>query len=1603
MSQQTDSHTSHRTPQPAPRWLALLVAGLTLLALWAWSALPAGAVPAGFQEYLILGNETQVLEMFRVIQGNPGLAGRMASVITVVATTDYQVVYYDHWEDGYEPDLLNPVQASTEIYGDSGSAAGMLRAGDVITLNSDGGTGIHATVPVPRGQAFRYDGGDRLLSIGGPIDIVHSLWPAQDIRVGGAWEIYPVGAWATGYSYIVPVGQDLYDASQDYMGDFQHVYLQIQALADNTTVHINNGREDISVRLDLGQTYSSMGYRDGSQEGIPSISILAGTTLLSNQPIQGGLVTGQTVNQSRFFSLVPDADWGTQYVAPIPRTNERPAEVYLYNPDTSYTTITAYDRDRAEGQTFVLPGETTQAYRHPDAVGAAIPAFSAVRLTSLDPIWAVASADAGQQSYDWGFSFLPTRFAGREVYVSWAPGADTSDDPPHNASPVWVAPLNDNTLFTVDYQVNGDGTPDLAFVLDALHMRRIADPDGDNTGMHILADKPFIAVWGEDPSVANLSLGRDMGYPILPLDESWQDQVLTLNKTPDVQTLPPEGGLLGFSLLAETGDYPISRLDITDTLPLPCQYVPGSTSITYPDGRTSSVDPTVTDQTLWWPLDAQLLAHQAVTLTFQAQLTPQGPLGPTSHDNMESGGYAGGQGWTGPWVEDESACAGDCVLVTALDTPHSGLYHLSLAEAGIVSRSLDLTAFQQPTLRLWHKMLPETLTSLTVRVYDGTEWTTLLALDSGTATGTYMAEQLDLSRYRSAQARIEFAGSGVGQTYLDDVQVFDAAAEYTNVAQATGIYHNHWFTARDRARILISPLSIHQLVDRTHAAAGDRLTYTLHYINDSTTLSATNGLIRHSLHANTTFISASPGYLYQAAAHTLVWGRETPLTLLPGATGTLTATVVVDQWSTNGQRLRSQSYLDSDQTPELASNLTETIIRAPEMVLTKHGPDRAAPGETITYTIAYTNTGRISATGVVIRDRVPTSTQYQLQSIALDTGDGYVPLTDAEDQDAGQVLGNTVIVQPGQIRGRVAPGESGRIRFSVRVEPSAPVGQNIANHATLLRDYARPQNSALLLTTITDLALTKQADRSLTGPGDTIAYTMTLQGSTQLAPTEVYLQDAIPAHTRYLPGSASLPPGFALFYSTDYGNTWTQVQPGDPRSITHLRWYAPSILDPGGIDLAYRVVVQNPLTGPNITICNQASAWSTFTPRFGSNRVCIETIDLALAKTYAGGAQAVPGQTIAYTLHSSNRGSATALDTTLEETVPAYTLFDARASSPGWSCPQDAPAGTLCTLSLGDLALGETQETQFVVRVLDSVPPGADVVLNQARLYSRHGFGVTQTHLLDLHAQAELVVDKTDGLTTANAGDVLTYTIALYNAGNRGAAGIVLTDTLPLDVVYLPGSASDGGRYDPATHQVVWPLSTGLPGRQETVRTYQVQVPDTLPLDVLYLTNTVQVRDDGQNGDTDDGNLATDVDTIDRQPALRIVKLGPDTAEVGQRIVYTMTVATVSYTPTGLSAAGLSAARIGDGSPVRQIQIIDPLVPAVHYVSGDDGDGLLEWMETWVYTATYTVTTANRGALVNVATVQGVDINGDPVTAANSVTTHVPGQTLFLPFILHER
>jgi hypothetical protein len=58
---------------------------------------------------------------------------------------------------------------------------------------------------------------------------------------------------------------------------------------------------------------------------------------------------------------------------------------------------------------------------------------------------------------------------------------------------------------------------------------------------------------------------------------------------------------------------------------------------------------------------------------------------------------------------------------------------------------------------------------------------------------------------------------------------------------------------------------------------------------------------------------------------------------------------------------------------------------------------------------------------------------------------------------------------------------------------------------------------------------------------------------------------------------------------------------------------------------------------------------------------------------------------VVYTLSYTNTGGTTATSVVITETVPDHTTFNAAASSPGWSCANGSPAGTVCMLPVPNI------------------------------------------------------------------------------------------------------------------------------------------------------------------------------------------------------------------------------------------------------------------------------------------------------------------------------
>lgn len=140
---------------------------------------------------------------------NSGQRGtNVVSLIGIAVSTDGTRIYYDHWEDGFEPDATTPTKKTTQIWGDgdltNGCAPGRacttaaddtFKAGDVVILEND--------VPLNRGSkptTMFYDGGDRIQA-SYPVTVTRAAYPrgGAGSMMAGAVEVRcrlnDVGVW----------------------------------------------------------------------------------------------------------------------------------------------------------------------------------------------------------------------------------------------------------------------------------------------------------------------------------------------------------------------------------------------------------------------------------------------------------------------------------------------------------------------------------------------------------------------------------------------------------------------------------------------------------------------------------------------------------------------------------------------------------------------------------------------------------------------------------------------------------------------------------------------------------------------------------------------------------------------------------------------------------------------------------------------------------------------------------------------------------------------------------------------------------------------------------------------------------------------------------------------------------------------------------------------------------------------------------------------------------------------------------------------------------------------------------------------------------------
>jgi uncharacterized repeat protein (TIGR01451 family) len=688
-------------------------------------------------------------------------------------------------------------------------------------------------------------------------------------------------------------------------------------------------------------------------------------------------------------------------------------------------------------------------------------------------------------------------------------------------------------------------------------------------------------------------------------------------------------------------------------------------------------------------------------------------------------------------------------------------------------------------------------------------------------------------------------------------------------------------------------------------APGGTVAYTLTYGN-SGSASATGVVLTETVPANTTF---------NAGASTAGWvcapnnnaGSTCTLAIgtVAGGAGPLTATFAVTVVNpvaagvtqiSNTASIADDGTHGADSTPaNNSASDTTPVTGAPDFSITKSdGGASVAPGGTASYTLSYANSGNRGAAGVVLTETVPANTTFN--SGASTAGWVCAPNNNA---------GSTCTLAIG---GLAAGGGTLTATFAVTVaNPVAAGVTQISNTASIADNGANgtdptPGNNSgsdtTPLTGAPDFSITKSDGGAAVAPGGTVSYTLTYANAGNRGATGVVLTETVPANTTFNSGASTA--GWVCAPNNNAGATCTLAIGGlAAGGGNQTATFAATVINPVGAGVTQisntASIADDGANGTDPTPGNNSG--SDTTPLTGAP-------DLSVTKS-DGGATVAPGGTASYTLTYANAGNRGATGVVLTETVPANTTFNSGASTAGWVCAPNNNAGSTCTLAIGGLAAGGGNQTAtFAATVINPVGAGVTQISNTASIADDGANGTDPTpgnnsgsDTTPLTGAPDLSVTKSDGGATVAPGGTVSYTLTYANAGNRGAAGVVLTETVPANTTFNAGASTAGWVCAPNNNAgstctlAIGGLAAG--GGNQTA-TFAATVINPVGAGVTQISNTASIADDGANGTdpTPGNNSGSDSTPLTGGPDLSISKSdGGASAAAGATVTYTLTYA----------------------------------------------------------------------------------------------------------------
>ena len=472
-------------------------------------------------------------------------------------------------------------------------------------------------------------------------------------------------------------------------------------------------------------------------------------------------------------------------------------------------------------------------------------------------------------------------------------------------------------------------------------------------------------------------------------------------------------------------------------------------------------------------------------------------------------------------------------------------------------------------------------------------------------------------------------------------------------------------------------------------------------------------------------------------------------TMAPDSTKSFLVTVQVNSTVVSGTSLVNNVSVASS-TPLTNSVLTDaepTLVQQffgppADLKMTKTASsDIVLAGGVITYRLAITNYGPAAATDVKVSDPLPTG----LTLISVTPSQGTC------DQGITCLLGTLPY--------NGTPSTAG-ITIVASVASNVLTGTTIVNQAYVRGAQTDPVESNNLAsvpvraTASADLAVTKSGSPNPVNAGEALAYTIAITNYGPSKATGAVVTDTLPANVTVLnSGSCTSQPGNVLVCPVG------DLVAGASRSLVIL------VSVPADAHGTLRNTVVVGSQTPDPTPANNADIEDTSV---------VGQADLSIRKTASSGSM-LAGEFVTYTLTVQNTGPSAATNVQVSDPLPAGTSLV--AATP----PQSSGPNPLIW-NVGTLTPGETRTYQVKVKADSSVTPGA-LLRNTASITSTTvdpALGNnTSEAVVQVFASADISVTKTAMPNPAIAGEPLTYTVRVHNAGPSLATKVDLKEMLP--------------------------------------------------------------------------------------------------------------------------------------------------------------------------------------------------------------------------------